>query len=110
MPTYADVGGPFADKLPVAPAMSVRNPLGRAEAQVAQLTNDLADLRREYNRAVSHLGPAQVMGHGFGAKCVIGELLGVRRPSRYHLKRNLKLFRSSQSSDEVHPPPSRDIF
>ena len=38
--------------------MSVRNPLGRAEAQVAQLTNDLADLRREYNRAVSRLKTA----------------------------------------------------
>ena len=48
----------FADKLPVAPAMSVRNPLGRAEAQVAQLTNDLADLRREFDRAVSRLKTA----------------------------------------------------
>ena len=58
MPTYADVGGPFADKLPVAPVMAVRNPLGRAEAQVAQLTNDLADLRREFDRAVSRLKTA----------------------------------------------------
>ena len=39
--------------------MSVRNPpLGRAEAQVAQLTNDLADLRREFDRAVSRLKTA----------------------------------------------------
>ena len=38
--------------------MSVRNPLGRAEAQVAQLTYDLADLRREFDRAVSRLKTA----------------------------------------------------
>ena len=38
--------------------MSVRNPLGRAEAQVAQLTYDLADLRRELDRAVSRLKTA----------------------------------------------------
>ena len=50
----ADKGGPFPEKLPVAPAMSVRNPLGRAEAQVAQLTNDLADLRREFDAALFH--------------------------------------------------------
>ena len=56
MPKKAD--RPFADKLPVAPAMSVRNPLGRAEAQVAQLTYDLADLRREFDRAVSRLKTA----------------------------------------------------
>ena len=40
------------------PCESVRNPLGRAEAQVAQLTNDLADLRREFDRAVSRLKTA----------------------------------------------------
>ena len=38
--------------------MSVRNPLGRAEAQVAQLKIEVAELRRELERSASRLKTA----------------------------------------------------